>query len=77
MKINIKYFGLLSEVTNCNEEIIDFSGNHISGLLEILYSKYPALKNKDFQVAQNHELVPFETKLTSNEIVLLPPFSGG
>ncbi|WP_166965183.1 MoaD/ThiS family protein [Yeosuana marina] len=77
MLIKIKYFGLLTEVTNCQEETIDFSGNIISELLELLFVKYPNLKNKEFQVAQNQELVPVEAKLLSNEIVLLPPFSGG
>lgn len=77
MQIKIKYFGMLTEVTNCQEETIDFSGSVVSELLEILYVKYPSLKNKEFQVSQNQELVPDETKLSSNEIVLLPPFSGG
>ena len=77
MIITIKYFGLLAEVTNCAEETIDFSGSHISELLDELYTKYSSLKNKDFQVAQNQELAPFETAILSKEIVLLPPFSGG
>ena len=77
MLITIKYFGMLTEVTNCKEETINFSGNNISELLDTLYVKYSGLKNKDFQVAQNQELVSIETKLTSNEIVLMPPFSGG
>lgn len=77
MKIKIKYFGMLTEVTSCEEEIIDFSGAFISELLEVLFIKYPNLKNKNFQVAQNNELVPVKAKITSKEIVLLPPFSGG
>jgi molybdopterin synthase sulfur carrier subunit len=77
MLITIKYFGLLTEVTNCEEETIDFSGSFISELLETLYDKYSNLKDKNFQVAQNQELVPFETKLTCKELVLLPPFAGG
>jgi sulfur-carrier protein len=77
MKVTIKYFGLLSEVTKCEEETIDFSKTLISELLEELCIKYPNLINKDFQVAQNQELVSFDTKLLSNELVLLPPFSGG
>lgn len=77
MLITIKYFGLLTEVTNCEEETIDFSGRYISDMLETLYAKYSNLKDKDFQVAQNQELVSIETKLTSNELVLLPPFAGG
>ncbi|WP_188653045.1 MoaD/ThiS family protein [Yeosuana aromativorans] len=77
MQIKIKYFGMLTEITNCQEGTIDFSGIYISELLEILYVKYPSLKNKEFQVAQNQQLVSGKTKLNSNEIVLLPPFSGG
>lgn len=77
MYITIKYFGQIAEVTKLEEEVIEFSGSLISELLDALYSKYPALKNKDFQVAQNQELVSFETKITGNEIALLPPFAGG
>lgn len=73
----IKYFGMLAEVTKCEEETIDFSGIYISELLETLHAKYSNLKEKSFQVAQDQELVSFEDKLTSNEIVLLPPFAGG
>jgi len=77
MHITVKYFGQLAEVTQLEEESLEFSGNLISELLETLYSKYNVLKNKDFQVAQNEELVSIETELTGNEIALLPPFAGG
>ena len=77
MTITLKYFGLIAEVTKCEEENLSFSGNLISELLNNLYLKYPELKNKDFQVAQDQELVSFETKITGNEIALLPPFAGG
>lgn len=77
MIITIQYFGLIAEVTNQTEETIDFSGRLISELLESLYSKHPDLKNKDFQVAQNQELVSESTEITGQELALLPPFSGG
>jgi len=77
MTIKIKYFGLIAEITKQNEETIDFSGSSITELLEGLYLKYPALKNKDFQVAQNQELVIDDTKINGQDIALLPPFSGG
>lgn len=77
MNICIKYFGLIAEVTNCEEETILFSESTVSELLGVLHAKYSALKNKDFQVAQNQELVSLETKITGKEIALLPPFSGG
>lgn len=77
MHITIKYFGQIAEITKTEEESLEFSGSLISELLEMLYIQYSALKNKDFQVAQNQELVSIETELTGAEIALLPPFSGG
>ena len=77
MHINIKYFGQLVEITQVNEESLEFSGSLVSELLETLNTKYSELKNKDFQVAQNQELVSMETELTGAEIALLPPFAGG
>jgi molybdopterin synthase sulfur carrier subunit len=77
MTITIKYFGLIAEVTQREEETIHFSEGTIYDLLELLNSKYPELKNKDFQVAQNQELVSLETKVSGNDIALLPPFAGG
>jgi molybdopterin synthase sulfur carrier subunit len=77
MNITIRYFGQIAEVTCQEEESLEFSGTLISELLNALYSKYGLLKAKDFQVAQNQELVSIETKLTGHEIALLPPFAGG
>ena len=77
MQLQIKYFGLLAEVTNCHEESLEFSKLTISELLEYLFVKYPGLKQKEFKVALNREIVNQETKITAPEIALLPPFSGG
>ena len=77
MKLNIKYFGLLAEVTHCTEEVIDFSESSVSELLDVLFEKYPNLEDKDFQVAQNQKIVMKDTLLSQHEIALLPPFSGG
>ncbi len=77
MLITIKYFGQIAEVTQKEEESLEFSGALISELLEQLYKKYALLGNKDFKVAQNQELVTFETPVSGNEIALLPPFAGG
>ncbi len=77
MNLKIKYFGLLAEVTRCSEETLEFTKISVSELLEVLFDKYPELKTKDFQVAQNHEIVSKETIVSANEIALLPPFSGG
>lgn len=77
MKLTIKYFGLLAEVTQCNEERFEFSGMLISELLETIYLEHPKLKEKDFQVAQNQIIVTNETEISGKDIALLPPFSGG
>lgn len=77
MQLNIKYFGLIAELTKCNEETLEFSEVTISELLEYLFAKYPELRTKDFQVAQNQEIVSLETIVSGEELALLPPFSGG
>ena len=77
MTLNIKYFGLLAEITNCDNETIEFRNATVLELLNLLFKKYPLLKNKDFQVAQNQEIISKESLVLEGEIVLLPPFSGG
>ncbi len=77
MRITLKYFGQIAEVTEKQEEQIDIEAQVIAELLELLYSKYEGLKSKDFQVAQNQELVINTAEITGAEIALLPPFSGG
>ncbi len=77
MKLNIKYFGLLVEVTKCNEEEFEFSGSKVSELKEALFQKYKMLTEKDFQISQGQVLVSNETEITAKGIALLPPFAGG
>ena len=77
MFITIKYFGQIAEVTEKEEEELEVSEGVVSELLNVLNTKYSDLENKDFQIAQNQELVSLDAKLTGAEIALLPPFSGG
>ena len=77
MKLTIKYFGLLAEITQCNEEQFEFFGTDVSALKEALYTKYILLNGKDFQVAQGQVLVNNDTLINEKEIALLPPFAGG
>ncbi|MBJ7880410.1 MoaD/ThiS family protein [Gelidibacter salicanalis] len=77
MHIEIKYFGMLAEVTGCSSEILELSVTPVSGLKEFLFKKHPGLQQKDFRIAQNQELVSEETMLTGQEIAILPPFAGG
>ena len=77
MLLQIKYFGLLTEVTGCNNEHFEFSGATVSDLLQELFIRYPDLTNKDFKVAVNQEIVSNNAIINEVEIALLPPFSGG
>ncbi len=77
MLITIKYFGQIAEVTQKEEEQLEVSKGKVSMLLSFLNTKYSDLKNKDFQIAQNQELVDLDSELTGAEIALLPPFAGG
>lgn len=77
MNLNIKYFGSLAEITHRSEETLEFKMTSGSELLNVLFEKYPELKTKDFQLAQNHEIISKDAIISNNEIALLPPFSGG
>ena len=76
MNLKIKYFGVLAEITNCSEETIAYTKGSVSDVLMLLFEKYPTLKETDFQVAQDLEIVSKDTLLLESEIALLPPFSG-
>ncbi|TYA78501.1 MoaD/ThiS family protein [Seonamhaeicola marinus] len=77
MNITVKYFGQIVDVTNTQEEVVEINSGQVSDLLDVLNKKYDQLQLKDFQIAQNQELVTLDTELTGLEIALLPPFSGG
>ena len=77
MQIEVKYFGILAEITGCNTEQLVSSSLEIAGLKETLINKYPDFKNTDFRIAQNQELVLDSALLTGQEIAVLPPFAGG
>ncbi|UZO79252.1 MoaD/ThiS family protein [Aquimarina sp. ERC-38] len=77
MEITVKYLGMIAEATGCTSEVIATDQTKVTSFLEELYKKYPDLKNMEFKVAQQQELVEVSATITGAEIALLPPFSGG
>ncbi len=77
MKVEIKYFGMLAEITGCSTERFTVVDLKMAGLKKELLKKYPDFANTDFRMAQNKELVTDTTLLTGKEIAVLPPFAGG
>ena len=80
MTISIKYFGLIADVTQTNEEVFtiekpDFSARD---LLKILHEKYENLNGNTFVIAVNKTLATEDVLINNNDtIALLPPFAGG
>ena len=81
----IKYFALLKNITNTEEEKVDDKNiTDVKTLKEFLIKKYPQLdqnmnKKDDFiRVAINLEYVTTNELINSkDEIALFPPVSGG
>ena len=77
MKIKITAFGYLTESIGKNQIEMDFVSD-IATLKINLENQYPDLKNREYKIAVDKEIVIGNTKLNENcEIVLLPPFAGG
>lgn len=79
MELKTKYFGLISEITNCSEELVSVPNNcNLSQLESVLKEKYTQLQTISFKIAIDQNIVNFDLTLNpNNEIALLPPFSGG
>lgn len=79
MQIKLLYFAQISEKTGVSNEILEVADDSTSDvLLEILYTKYPALKGMTFKLAVDQNLINSSVKLkTGDEVALLPPFAGG
>ena len=78
MKIQIKAFGMAREILGGTTEI-DFEGITVKDLRDELHARYPDLKSlASIMVAVNQQYAPDDIHLsTTDEIVLIPPVSGG
>jgi len=80
MTINLKYFGLIAEITQKTEETINSSVDKLTlaSLKQDMETLYHPLKNIDYSIAINQELAALEQLLQQNdEVAFLPPFAGG
>jgi molybdopterin converting factor small subunit len=80
MKLNIRYFGKLTDITKCTDEVItELSAKSLTNVIENLYSKYPGLKNTTHTIFVNNKKASLDNSILAenDEIVLMPPFSGG
>ena len=77
MKINILFFGQLTDITGTDSiEVKDLKDTN--ELMLFLNNSYPALEHSKYVLAVNTDVVSENTLLTSDcTVALLPPFSGG
>jgi len=80
MVITFKYFGLIADITQIQEEIITVEENTI--VLSILKSriedKYAELKNNNYTIAVNQSMSSLDILIKNNDVIaFMPPFAGG
>ncbi|NUM31201.1 MAG: MoaD/ThiS family protein [Bacteroidetes bacterium] len=77
MSLKILFFGQLTDITKKNEIITPFFED-TNTLINFLEKEYKGLKNAEYTLAVNKNIVKENKVLHQNdEIALLPPFSGG
>ena len=80
MTITLKYFGLIADITNTNEELFSFDKSDFTthDLINQLHEKYTGLQDVSFAIAVNKSIRTETLNLNNNDtIALLPPFAGG
>lgn len=80
MKVKLLNFGITKEIVGSFEKEIEVpSGTNVASLLLFLTKEYPGLeKLKSLRVAVNEEYADDSLEIVErDEIVLIPPVSGG
>ena len=79
MNVEVNYFGKIAESLNMSNEIIPISDDLIPlNLRDFFEDRYPHLKEINYKIAVNQELMDeIKSNTHISEIALLPPFAGG
>ena len=77
MNLKILYFGITAEITGKDSETITGAEDSDS-INQKLIGLYPELKNANYRLAVNLEMINGNAVLKDgDEVALLPPFAGG
>lgn len=77
MKIELHYYGRLTEITEKNSETIECDALTVFDLKNILGQRYPMLKGITYNLAANNTLLKEDETIQEGSIDVFPPFSGG
>ena len=78
MVITIKYFGILSEITNKDTENLIVEDNcNSNDINKILIETYPSISNVNYIIAVNQNVIQNIYSLSPNDEIALLPLSLG
>lgn len=80
MKVTIKYFGLIADITHQKEDVFSSDSDtlKLGDLVGSLSKEHAGLNQASFSVAVNKKMATEDLLLADNDVVaLLPPFAGG
>ena len=79
MKVKITFYGQTLEIVNSSEIEMEISESTMAyDIRNSLAEKYPKLSTVELKLAVNNKMIANDLKLNdSDEISILPPFSGG
>ena len=79
MKLNLLFFGALTDITLTTGLILNVTGIQTVEELDVFVCrKYPLLIEKQYKIALNQKLAaPQDLLKDCDELAFLPPFAGG
>lgn len=77
MKIELHYYGTLTEITGKNSEVLECDAVTVYDIRNTLAQQYPKLKNSTYNLAANNSLLKENETIQEGKIDVFPPFSGG
>lgn len=80
MILNVKYFGVLADITKKKEEqlVLDDSNLTVNALKSKMESVYQELQRTSYSVAVNQKMSEMNVSVKDQDVIaFLPPFAGG
>jgi sulfur-carrier protein len=79
MSLSVTYFGMTAETTGLPSERFEKDGiDSVGDLRNHLLEKYPKLKDYEFKIVVDSQVVEDDEKIGDGALIaLLPPFAGG
>ena len=80
MILNIKYFGVLADITKKKEEqvVLDDSNLTVNSLKLKMESVYQELQKNSYSIAVNQTISGMDATIKHQDVIaFLPPFAGG